>query len=373
MNITVLGAGKLGLPLATVLARAHHSVVVHDPAMTKLVTFEPDVEDYFDLLQLEADGEEAVARSQMSFIVVPTPSLPSGAFETKFVESALETVLRGAQREHIAVIVSTLSPGSCDLLAETYQTASVKLVYNPTFIALGQVVSDLLYPDQILIGVEDRRVASTVAEVWESVTKGSYNIFVGSFTEVEIIKLAVNNYLALKVSYANSIGQLCEAYDISPGILDFVGTDHRIGKSYLKAGGPYAGPCIPRDGAAIQAAAEKKGLHLSLFYAVDEVNLKVIQNIYEEVIETRPKSVGILGMSYKAGVPVPTESLGSYLVEVLSKWPKIKLKVHDPSERLATHPLYEAVRCDVVVIATPCHEYANVPIKGRVIDPWRIR
>lgn len=387
MKIAVYGLGRLGLPLFNVLARAStdYEMIGIDPR------------DHIDLRSSEPGMEWTGLHFQLSptpmaadinFVVVPTPSLKGGDFDTAFVETALRgirNVNKGTEitalRKPIVVIVSTLSPGTCNRLAKQFPTLDI--VYNPTFIALGNVVEGLTNPDLLLIGGESAIAKGRVTDIWQEVfdhygsigsnqQHGRY-LHQAGYTEIELIKLAVNAVLGTKISLANSLGQLFSAWGVDPQAVQILGKDPRIGPAFMSPGGPITGPCLPRDNVALQHAADKVAVVLPLSAATDRVNYMLHHRLYEEVMSHKPQIVGIFGMSYKYGSDVQTDSPGPWLRDMLMKneaIPSICCDDYVAEGQTATNPA-ALLEADVIVIMQKEYrKYIPADFNKVVIDLW---
>jgi UDPglucose 6-dehydrogenase len=252
----------------------------------------------------------------------------------------------------------------------------ITLVYNPTFIALGNVIKGLVRPDLLLIACPDIEAQATVATIWSTVfrlnhgfhDRGPYYHFANKYEEVELLKLAVNAALGTKISLANSLGKLFEAYGVDPAKVAVMGNDPRIGKGYLLPGSPITGPCLPRDNYALMHAAIEKGVDLALSAATEEIQEDFYFDMCHEIMSTKPKTVGILGMSYKRGLDVTTGSVGSQLERLLT--PQTTVLSWDPLIDLDDFD--EVAACDVLVITQSEYaEYVTPPKKDqRVINLW---
>lgn len=302
MNIAVFGLGKLGLPLMAALASKGHEVVgvdkdeargrrienCIDGVMATMPGVEPDVlqslSDNHERLGVDRDVETAGIVSDVVFVVVPTPSKPTGEFSTEHVLETAVTIgeaMRGEERYILIVLVSTVMPGDTrkfvDALEEhSGRTCGVSfgVCYNPEFIALGSVLHDLLNPDFVLIGQSDDKSGSDLERIYDSLCVTPRALIKRmNFVNAEIANLALNCYITMKISYANLLGNLCEEI---PGanahvVTDVIGLDRRIGKAYLKPATAYGGPCFPRDVKAFQTVLRPFGLH-ELILDVDIIN-----------------------------------------------------------------------------------------------------
>lgn len=390
MKLAVYGLGKLGYPLFNVLTHAGFDVTGIDPGpWTGILSKEPG-------LQSERDEKfsNTPVPADVSFIVVPTPSLNKGdhcgGFDSAYVETALRHIRRvnyagpdgavnfsSGKGKPVAVIVSTLSPGTCEKLAKRFSTLDI--VYNPTFIALGNAVKGLTDPDLLLIGgnldispdnvgglIEVCRIWKQVFEHFNSSTLDTMTAHCASYTEIELIKLSVNAALGTKISLANSLGHLFSAWGVNPKAVEIVGKDPRIGTAYFKPGGPISGPCLPRDNIALQFAGSQKGVHLPLAQATDRVNYMLLDRLYNEVMAQRPKTVGIFGMSYKYGSDVTDSAPGPWLQKALLTREGITCCTYD--DVLGGDIVDDIANADVVVVMQ--EEYALDDEGTSVINLW---
>jgi UDPglucose 6-dehydrogenase len=415
----VIGLGKLGAPLAAVLAGKGHGVLGIDvnPATVQLLNDgiapvdEPDVQKLISASQhrLRATTElEAAAEAEMSILLVPTPSDDRGAFSSGFVLDAVQRVgraLAGRDDYHVMVIASTVMPGSCESeILQTLERASgrrvgetVGLCYSPEFIALGSVVRDMLHPDMVLIGESDPRAGDAVERLYRGVCENDPPFRRMSLVNAELTKIAVNTFVTMKISYANTLADLCERLpnadvDVVTGAL---GLDTRIGSKYLRGALPYGGPCFPRDNKAFATLARDLSTQAPLAEATDEVNVGQIDRL-ARTVESRlgvGDSVGILGLAYKPGTSVVEESPGIGLARLLAEAGR-EIYVYDPNPAALSRGLEllagtaEGVpsarelvaRSDIAVIATPWAEFAQLsreafePAGKRrvVVDCWRL-
>jgi UDPglucose 6-dehydrogenase len=272
MHISVVGLGKLGAPLAAVLAdRGHHVIGVDSsPDTVKAINEgrapvqEPGLDTLVaarrSRLTATTDGAAAAASTEATVIIVPTPSLASGLFSTEYVLDAIGKVGQGLRRTtayHLVVVTSTVAPGTMDTeIAPALERASGRrlgdslgLCYNPEFIALGSVIRDMQNPDFVLIGESDRRAGDTLEQIQRSVVGDSTPVRRMNLVNAEVAKIAVNTYVTTKISYANMLSELCEQLpggDVSV-VTDAIGLDRRIGARFFKAALGYGGPCFSRS------------------------------------------------------------------------------------------------------------------------------
>ena len=279
--------------------------------------------------------EEAVQKTDVTFVIVPTPSKPDGYFDNSFLISALQQVgkaIAKKQTRHIVVVTSTVMPGSMDgELRLTIEKSSGKVIgkdfgfcYNPEFIALGSVVSDMLQPDLVLIGESDIESGAWLQNFYASIVENQPVYKRMRFAEAEVTKLAINTYVTTKISYANMVSELCEKLSLtnSDVVLDAVGCDSRIGRKYLRGGTAYGGPCFPRDNRAFTALGESLDSCTALAAATDYTNAyqtERLAQLLHKIASPFDDTIGIMGLSYKPGTPVIDDSQGIKLAKKLSE------------------------------------------------------
>lgn len=415
-NVSVIGLGKLGACMAATMAGNAMQVIGVDvnPKTVELINqrlapvVEPGLQELIlanhARLRATCDFKEAVLRSEISFVIVPTPPDEQGGFALHFVLDAMKKIgeaLREKPAYHLVVLTSTVLPQATEtsILAALEKASGKKcgkdfgLCYNPEFIALGSVIHDLLHPDFILIGESDRRAGDILEQWYESYLETKPPIARMNFVNAELAKLSVNTYVTTKITFANSLANLCEALpgaDIDT-ISAALGMDSRIGRRYLTGALGYGGPCFPRDNQALSYAAEKAGLSMPLAVAVDKTNRDFIQRTSTKITKRLKPGmrVAILGLAYKPDTNVVEESQGIALARHLSQ-AEIPVTVFDSLAMTnAKMVLKETVRyapslssaiedADAVVITLPSAEFkALTPerFQGRpvmVFDCWRI-
>ncbi len=419
MKLSIIGLGKLGAPMAAVLAEKGHTVIgvdvspgfvsalnqgrapVNEPGLNELIAKNRA------RLSATTDYAEAVAATDVTFIIVPTPSETDGAFSMRYVLAAGESIglaLRAKNTYHLVVLSSTVMPGStAGALLPVLERASGKrcgqdfgLCYNPEFIALGSVIHDMLHPDMVLIGECDARAGDILASLHAEVCESRPMIARMNFVNAELTKLSVNTFVTTKISYANMLAQVCETL---PGadvavVSRAIGADSRIGTKYLKGALGYGGPCFPRDNVAFSALARRNGVPASLAEATDALNRRQVPRLADMILSRLPASgsAGVAGLSYKPDTEVIDESQGLLLAKYLLAR-DVNVVVYDPAAmdnarsaligrvRYAASLADCARQSDVLAITTPWREFQNLsaeelrPLNGRVktvIDCWRV-
>ena len=418
MKLSIIGLGKLGSPMAAVMAHKGNAVVGVDINPGYVLALqqghapvnEPGLEEMIqanrDRLTATTDFEKAVRETEATFIIVPTPSDPDGRFSMRYVLDAAEKIgaaLRKKNQWHVVVLSSTVMPGSTGgKLLPALEASSGKkcgedfgLCYNPEFIALGSVIRDMLKPDMILIGESESRSGDLLEALYTNVCESNPRIQRMNYVNAELTKLAVNTYVTTKISYANMLAQVCETL---PGadvdvVTSAIGCDSRIGKKYLKGALGYGGPCFPRDNVAFSALARANGVPALLAEATDQMNRRQVPRLAELILSRLPEggTVGILGLSYKPETNVIEESQGLALAKYLLAT-GVKVVVYDPAAMqnakavLAAQTIFArstkecAGLADVLVITTAWPEFQSLlpsDLKqngcgSRVIDCWRL-
>lgn len=341
MNIGVVGLGKLGLPLALTYASENKNVMVYDRDESvrdavrsqRVHVTEPLVNEMMRTTGLYvATLDELTRHSDIIFVVVPTPSLPNGAFDNSYVVNVIESLAAytsgGGGSDKVIAIVSTVSPGSFsvpedDNLCTLAQSRGYRLAYAPTLIALGSVVHDLIYPDVQMIGLDEnddftRRVVSKAVR---TITRSP--IVVTDFESAALAKLASNVFVTMKIGFANTLAQLCDGLHADvDDVTQIMGLNKRIGPKSLTAGAGYGGPCFPRDAAAFAAVARGSSAEL-LGTTVERLNAQhltyVMRHVREWSIQDK-MTFCVLGRGYKEGSPHDIESFGATLEKSLDKY-----------------------------------------------------
>ena len=331
------------MPLAALLAKNGHLVRGYDVDANlssaiedrKFISNEPNLVEILksctENLHIMQSVSEAVADSELVFVIVPTPSLDTGHFTNKYVLKVIEEIgLAIMNHNKIVVdIVSTVMPGSCNgEIKEKLETSSKRkigenlgLCYNPEFIALGSVIHDMQYPDMHLIGESSPWAGDVVSLALKSIVKREVPVMKLNLTEAELVKISVNNFVTMKISFANLLMQCTSTFkEINiNSITNAIGLDSRIGSKYLKAATPYGGPCFPRDTRALSALFKDLGIDSALSTATETINNSHLRFIYNRITDKIDKGsiIGVAGLSYKKGTQVVEESPGMLIAEML--------------------------------------------------------
>jgi UDPglucose 6-dehydrogenase len=368
----VLGLGKLGLPLALTFAEAGHKTLVWDvdelprDAVRRRQSHidEPDVQGMLESLRLQLAPPGLMSEiAEVVFVIVPTPSLPSGAFSDEHVETAIDMMAynRSSLDGPIIACVSTLSPGSSLWLSKMSRDRGMPFVYTPTMIALGSVVHDLREAEMQIIGQgalpEEQRAARVVGRVMKSVARSTPQAYM-RYSSAEITKIASNAFSTMKITFANMLGHMADAHGANVNEISYgLALRGHVGSKLITAGAGFGGPCFPRDTHAFDAAGGMMGK------TVHELNDRHAYMIASRVVNAHqepPTTFSILGREYKEG--------SNYRIEPFSD--KVSAVLEDGYE---LKPV-DSREADVVVIAMPLRN-VNLCDKIRegatVIDLWR--
>jgi UDPglucose 6-dehydrogenase len=416
-RISVFGLGKLGASMAAGFASRGFEVIgvdVNHQAVDALNAGKPPVQET-DLARMIGENkarlratmkaEEAIEGSDISFVIVPTPSDERGAFSIQYAGFAFREIGRALAKKsgyHVVVLTSTVLPGATRygllpiLEKESGKKCGVDfgLCYSPEFIALGTVIRDFLNPDFYLVGEFDKKSGDVLESVNQQVSVNKAPCQRMTIENAELAKIALNSYVTLKISFANMLTQLCER--LPGGDVDSVsnalGLDKRIGRKCLTGGLGFGGPCFPRDNVAFGFIANHLGVASDIPRTTDVVNRALPGKIIEDVKSKVPKgsTVAVLGLAYKPLSHVIEESQGLSIARALAD-AGMRVLAYDPlanahaSKDLHYHALVldsieECVRdAEVVLITTPDPAFQSITAKqllGQkkkviVFDFWR--
>jgi UDPglucose 6-dehydrogenase len=313
---------------------------IHEPGLTELL--KKPVE-----LSATDDYRSAVQNSEVTFIIVPTPSLADGSFSTEYAEAAAEQIASGIKNKdvyHLVVLNSTVLPGATEgRIKPILEKVSGKkcgpdfgLCYSPEFIALGSVIQDFLNPDVVLIGESDSKSGELLEEIYKNVCDNNPPVVRMSIRSAELAKISLNAFVTMKISFANVIAELCEHLPEgdAAAVSRMLGFDSRIGRKYLSGGLAYGGPCFPRDNKAFAFFARQIGCVARLAEATDHENRhqneRVVALVKQKVGDIRGKNIAILGLTYKPHTDVIEESAAIKIASALLK-EGARLSVYDPA------------------------------------------
>jgi GDP-mannose 6-dehydrogenase len=342
VKISIFGLGYVGAVTAACLATDGHEVVGVDvdPSKVEIINDgrSPIVEEGLGeliseavrkkLLRATTDVGDAVNSSDVSMICVGTPSNENGSLKLDFVERVSRQIGESLSRKttnHVVVVRSTMLPGTVDeLVTPTLQMHSGKTVgkdlhvcVNPEFLREGSSIKDFYSPPFIIVGVEAPEVAETLRTLYSKV---GAPLLVTSIRTAEMVKYACNSFHALKVSFANEIGNLCKEMKIDGHkVMELFCEDKKLNLSsnYLRPGFAFGGSCLPKDLRALQYRAKELDLAVPVLEATLTSNIIQIERAIQMVVKTGKKKIGVLGFSFKAGTDDLRESPVVAIIERL--------------------------------------------------------
>jgi len=342
VKLSVFGLGYVGCVAAACLAEAGHDVVGVDVNPTKVEIINsgtsPIIEDGISELMAKVvkagrlsattDSARAIRDSEISLVCVGTPSNQNGSLHLRHVEqvcSEIGAAMKNKNERHIVVIRSTMLPGTVEntvvpVLEETSGKKAVKdfgICINPEFLREGSSLKDYHAPPFTLIGADDEQTTSAVQRLYADINAP---VFVTSLKTAEMVKYVCNCFHALKVTFANEVGNICKALQIdSHEIMQVFCQDTKLNLSpyYLKPGFAFGGSCLPKDLRAINYKAKELDVEVPVLSSILPSNRLQIERAIEMVVRSGKKRVGVLGFSFKAGTDDLRESPIVTLIETL--------------------------------------------------------
>lgn len=342
MKISIFGLGYVGCVSAACFAKEGHDVIGVDVNPTKVEIVNrgesPIVEaGMTDLiremvasrrLRATTNTQEAIDNSEVSIICVGTPSNANGSLDLNYVQRVCQEIgaaLKNKAQRHIVVIRSTMLPGTIESVVvpalDEYSGKSVGQGYgvciNPEFLREGTSLKDFYAPPFTLIGADDEQTANTVRALYENIDAP---VFVTPVKTAEMVKYVCNCFHALKISFANEVGNICKGLGIdSHEVMDVFCQDTKLNLSayYLKPGFAFGGSCLPKDLRAINYKAKQLDVEVPLLSSILQSNRLQIERAVDMVLRSGKKRIGVLGFSFKAGTDDLRESPMVALIETL--------------------------------------------------------
>jgi UDPglucose 6-dehydrogenase len=340
LRLSVIGCGYVGLVTGACLAEAGHEVVCTDIDADRIAKLNagglPIYEEYLEEILASArkagrisytgDAGEAIRAGEAIFICVGTPPKESGEADLSAIDHVARQIAAEARTPKLVVEKSTVPARTGLELSRALSTYSrnsnvrFRVASNPEFLREGTAVGDFLHPDRIVVGVEDPSSAAELREIYRPILEKNFHcpvhngtcppgqkaeFLVTTINSAELIKHASNSFLALKISYANVIADLCEKIGANvEEVTHAMGLDPRIGAQFLKAGLGYGGFCFPKDVQAFIHLAAKVGVEFDILKAAERVNKQRINAFFEKIHQAlwvvKGKRVAVLGLAFKA-------------------------------------------------------------------------
>lgn len=359
MKVSVIGLGYVGCVSAACLAQAGHEIVGADLNQLKVEMIngghspiiEPGISDLMaevvrkNLLSATTETKNAIAATDLSLVCVGTPSQPNGSLDLTYIKRACQQIgeaLASANRYHVIVIRSTMLPGSIEsTVVPTLEASSGKragvdfgVAINPEFLREGSSIYDFHHPPFTLIGSDDEKAANQISQLYKHLDAPVITV---GIKEAEMVKYTSNCFHALKVTFANEIGNLCKKLGAdSHRVMDIFCQDTKlnISSAYFKPGFAFGGSCLPKDLRAINYKAKELDVEVPVLSSILPSNRQQVERTVDMVLSSGRKSVGILGLSFKSGTDDLRESPMVSLVEALIG-KGLKLQIYDRDVQLA--------------------------------------
>jgi UDPglucose 6-dehydrogenase len=395
MRVTVIGTGYVGAVTGACLAYLGHRVTCVDTDEGKIARLqrgEPTIYEphLAELLQLACRGgidfttdlSAAAAASEVIFIAVGTPSLPSGEANLEYLEAAARSIgaAMDAARFRVVVNKSTVPVGSGNLVetlvregigdARPKERTRIRfgVASNPEFLREGCAIADSLYPDRIVTGAADKETGMTRVKMVTT-----------TLTSAEMIKYAANAFLAMKIGFANEIANICEHVGAeAPEVMTGIGLDSRIGAKFLSPGIGWGGSCFGKDVLALLHTAHEYGYESRLLRASIEVNTAqrqmVIQKLQEKLFILKGRTIGLLGLAFKPDTDDLRDAPSLHIAERLLQM-GARVKAYDPVAmaacreqrpdlriRYCESAQHLAVEADALVLVTEWREFRDLDL-----------
>ena len=385
MQVAVIGAGYVGLVTAGGLASLGHHVAlaeadparlqalesgevpIYEEGLTELVTWGRDS----GRLTYHASNSDAVKGAELVLLCLPTPAGVDGRADLSYVRTVIDELALALDPNARFVIKSTVPPGTAVELGKRLANlgSSAVVISHPEFLREGSAVHDFLHPDRIVIGAHDDADLKAVASLYDSLAT---EVIATDPTSAEMVKYASNSYLAARLTFANTLANLCEAVGADiVDVLEGVGLDHRIGPHFLKPGPGYGGSCFPKDTLALISVAHDAGYDFRLLKAVIDADDEQRRRIADKVKMAaggglRGRKVAVWGVAFKAGTDDVRESPASRISRLLvgegADVVAYDPEGRDPDLRHVDSALAAVEGADVLLVATEWPEFCRVDL-----------
>jgi UDPglucose 6-dehydrogenase len=414
MQVTVVGSGYVGLVASACLAELGQQVICVDSDRAKIEALQrgetPIHERFLPELLARHCGTrltftsflaDAVQSSSVIFVAVGTPSTESGDCDLSAVESVARELSRSVNEYKLVVQKSTVPVCTSEwvrriMILNGAPENSFEIASNPEFLREGTAVTDFLFPDRIVVGVNSERAACLLREIYRPLTDGSYvrrkdaipepdqariptQLIETSARSAELIKHASNAFLAMKISFINAVANICEAVDADiEQVCAGVGSDARIGDRFLSPGIGYGGSCFPKDLKAFRAVARESGYDFRLLDEVIRINeeqcRRFLRKVRNALWTLKGKRLAVLGLAFKGGTDDVRESPAIAMIELLLR-EGCEVAAYDPAavpncrelldERVTfAESAYEAAEnADALLLLSDWEEFAALDLQ----------
>jgi UDPglucose 6-dehydrogenase len=393
VNISVIGTGYVGLVVGACLAETGNSVCCADIDKKKIERlkkndipiYEPGLEPLVERNQKEqrltftTDLQEAIASADVVFIAVGTPPGEDGAADLKYVLQVAELIGRHMTKEIVVVTKSTVPVGSAAKVKAVVAKEAkfpFHVCSNPEFLKEGDAVEDFMRPDRVVLGVDSAHARRVMSDLYAPFVRTGKPVLLMDISSAEMTKYAANGMLATRISFMNEIANLCDKVGAN---VDFVrrgiGSDSRIGQSFLFPGPGYGGSCFPKDVKALVRMGAESGVPLDVLAAVESANERQKTILLAKIRcalgdELSGRRVALWGLAFKAGTDDMREAPALTLIEALLD-EGVSICAHDPAALDHARSLlgnridyaetnYEALAgADALVVVTDWNEYRH--------------
>ena len=416
ITLSNIGLGKLGACYAAFAAHRGFNVIGMDAdikkvdaiCMGKAPVEEPDLQKLITAhtkrLTAVHDIQQAVRESSATFIIVPTPSKKDGSFSlqpTIAVCAEIGKALKTKKDYHLITLISTVLPGNCreEIIPAVERTSGKKcgpdfgFCYSPSLIAIGEVLRNLFNPDFLFLGAFDKRSEDALAALYKKLYPHIEPERM-SIESAELAKIALNSFVTMKITFANTLGEICEKLPFAnvDHVTTALGKDKRIGSRYLRSGLGFGGPCFPRDNRAFANMAQKRGVDTPLARATDQINERMATRIARTLDSIarmhRAKRIGFLGISYKPRTTMIEDSHARMIADAVSSRYKYHLGIFEPihliearghfGKKATYHETLKGIAewSDIIFISNKDDVFSVLPSlirsgkKKIVVDPW---
>lgn len=399
MDIAIIGAGYVGLVTGVCLAHIGHNVVCCDNNKEKIALlkkgkvpiYEPGLDDLLakylksGRITFTASIAEAAQKATVIFIAVGTPSKKNGDADLTYLENVAREIAQNMDSYKLLVEKSTVPAQTGDRIARTIRlnlpakykkgteaALEFDVASNPEFLREGSAVEDFMNPDRVVIGVESKRAERLLREVYKPLKA---KIVVTNVATAEMIKHASNSFLATKISFINSVAQICQRVgaDVEK-VAEGMGYDKRIGRAFLNAGIGYGGSCFPKDVDAFVFLAEKSGYEFKILKSVREVNEQqkawFVRFIEDKLWIVKDKTIAVWGLAFKSNTDDMRSAASLTVIEALQN-EGANIQAYDPQAmpnakkmlkgiKFCADPYAAAKGADCLLLITEWDEFQKV-------------
>ena len=352
MKVCVVGTGYVGLVAGTCLAEMGNDVICVDNNLEKLSQlkngiipiYEPGLEELIKVnvsegrLCFTSNLKEAVEQSLVCFIAVGTPQGEDGDADLKYVYEVAKSIGQSINDYKVIVDKSTVPVGTADAVTKIIKEQTnieFDVVSNPEFLKQGAAVDDFLKPDRVVIGSNSQRATEIMQELYSPFLRTGNPVIIMDVKSAEMTKYAANSFLAVKISYANEIANICEQVGADAEMVRIgMCSDKRIGSQFLFPGLGYGGSCFPKDVKALLKTAKKNNCDYQLLQAADNVNKKQRQVFLNKILnkygnDLNGKTFAIWGLAFKPKTNDMREAPAITIINALLER-GAKIQAYDP-------------------------------------------